>query len=68
MGAISNAVIGGADSAARGEGPVSGAIAGGVLAAAAPAVEAAASPFISQIMARLKPLTPELVHALYELL
>lgn len=54
-GAVSNAAIGGADSAARGEGPVSGAITGGVLGAAAPVAEAAVSPFISNIMARLNP-------------
>lgn len=55
MGALSNALLGGADSAIRGNGPVSGAIVGGVLGAAAPAVEAAASPLISRIMASVNP-------------
>jgi hypothetical protein len=55
MGGLSNAIVGGADSATRGQGPVSGALVGGALGAAAPVVEAAASPFISNIMARLNP-------------
>ena len=55
MGGLSNAVIGGVDSAARGHGVTGGAIVGGLLGAAAPAVGAAASPFISNIMARVNP-------------
>jgi hypothetical protein len=54
-GAASNAIVGGADSATRGEGPVGGAITGGLLGAGAPIAEAAASPFISAITARLNP-------------
>jgi hypothetical protein len=53
MGALSNAFIGGADSATRGQGPVGGALLGGALGAAAPIAEAAASPFISAITSRL---------------
>jgi hypothetical protein len=55
MGGLSNAIVGGADSATRGEGPESGALLGGALGAAAPIAEAAASPFISAITARLNP-------------
>src|SRR6266851_8217619 len=55
MGGLSNALIGGADSAARGQGPIGGALLGGALGAAAPLVESAASPFISGIMGRLNP-------------
>jgi hypothetical protein len=55
MGAASNAILGGADSATRGNGPVSGAIVGGLLGAAAPAVEAAASPLLGSLMARFAP-------------
>jgi hypothetical protein len=54
-GALSNATIGGADSAARGQNPVGGAIVGGLLGAGAPVAEAAASPFISSIMSRINP-------------
>lgn len=58
-GGISNAVIGGADSAARGESPVTGAIVGGLTGAAAPAVTGAIAhvamnnPIVSNISARL---------------
>jgi hypothetical protein len=55
MGAVSNAALGGADAAVRGNDPVSGAITGGLIGAAAPAVESAVSPFISSIMARINP-------------
>ena len=55
MGAVSNAALGGADAAVRGNDPVSGAIVGGLIGGAAPAAEAAASPFISPIMARINP-------------
>ncbi|WP_271673205.1 hypothetical protein [Bradyrhizobium sp. CCBAU 51627] len=54
-GAVSNAAIGAADSAIRNGDPVSGALIGGVIGGAAPAVEAAASPFVSSIMARINP-------------
>jgi hypothetical protein len=52
MGGLSNALIGGADSAVRGNGPVSGALLGGALGAAAPIAESVASPFISGILGR----------------
>lgn len=55
MGAASNALLGGADSAIRNGDPVSGALIGGLIGGAAPAVEAAASPFVSSIMARINP-------------
>ena len=55
MGALSNALVGGADSAVRGNGPVGGALVGGALGAAAPVVGAVASPFLSGIAARLNP-------------
>lgn len=55
MGAVSNAALGGADSAIRGHDPVSGALVGGLIGGATPTLEAAASPFISSIMARLNP-------------
>jgi hypothetical protein len=55
MGVLTNAALGGADAAVRGADPVSGAIVGGVVGGAAPAVEAAASPFVSSIMARFNP-------------
>ena len=55
MGAASNAVLGGADSAIRNGDPVGGAIAGGLIGGAAPIAEAAVSPFISNIMARINP-------------
>lgn len=60
-GGISNAVIGGADSAARGESPVTGAIVGGLTGLAAPAVTGAIAhvamnnPLVSNISARLNP-------------
>ena len=54
-GAVSNAALGAADSTVRGQGPVGGAIVGGVLGAAAPVAETVASPFISSIMARSNP-------------
>lgn len=50
-----NAAIGGADSAIRNGDPISGAVVGGLIGGAAPAVEAAASPFVSSIMARINP-------------
>lgn len=55
MGAASNALLGGADLAIRNGDPVSGALVGGLIGGAAPAVEAAASPFVSSIMARINP-------------
>jgi hypothetical protein len=55
MGAASNALVGGTDSAIRGNGFIPGAIGGGVMGAAAPAAEAALSPFVSNIMARINP-------------
>jgi hypothetical protein len=55
MGALSNAAIGGADSAIRNGDPISGALVGGLIGGAAPAAEAAVSPFISSIMARINP-------------
>jgi len=54
-GAASNALLGGADSAIRNGDPVGGALIGGAIGAAAPTVQAAASPFISSIMARINP-------------
>jgi hypothetical protein len=54
-GAASNAALGGADSAIRNGDPVGGAIVGGLIGGAAPVAEAAASPFISSIMARINP-------------
>lgn len=55
MGAGSNAALGGADSAIRGHDPVSGALVGGLIGGATPALEAAASPFVSSILARIDP-------------
>jgi hypothetical protein len=55
MGAASNAVIGGADSAARGHGVAGGAIVGGLLGAAAPLAESLVSPFASRIKAMVNP-------------
>lgn len=55
MGAASNAALGGADAAVRGHDPISGALIGGLIGGATPAVEAAASPFVSSIMARINP-------------
>jgi len=55
MGAVSNAALGGADAAVRGADPVSGAITSGLIGGAAPTAEAALSPFISSIMARINP-------------
>jgi hypothetical protein len=61
MGGLSNAVIGGADSAARGEDPVTGALIGGVTGATlGPALEglshaAMNNPITSNIAARLNP-------------
>jgi len=52
---LSNAALGGADSSIRGNGFVPGAITGGLIGGAAPAAEAAASPFISSIMSRIDP-------------
>jgi hypothetical protein len=60
-GGLSNAAIGGADAAARGENPVTGAIVGGVTGAVLPgATEAIAhaainNPLVSNISARLNP-------------
>jgi hypothetical protein len=55
MGGLSNAAIGGTDSAIRGNGPVSGALIGGLTGAAAPIAEAALSPFASRISAMVNP-------------
>jgi hypothetical protein len=59
QGGLSNAVLGGADAATRNGDVIGGAITGGALGAAAPVaskvVGAVASPFISNIMARLDP-------------
>lgn len=55
MSAASNAAIGGADAAARGHDPLTGAAIGGLIGGATPAAEAALSPFISSIMARINP-------------
>jgi hypothetical protein len=55
MGAASNATLGGVDAAVRGHDPVTGALIGGAIGAVAPTVQAAASPFISSIMARINP-------------
>jgi hypothetical protein len=54
-GAVSNATIGGADSAARGHGVAGGAIVGGLLGAGAPVAESLASSFISRIQAMTNP-------------
>jgi hypothetical protein len=54
-GGISNALLGGADSAARGQGPIGGALLGGAIGAAAPIAGAVASPFISGILGRISP-------------
>lgn len=55
MGAVSNAALGGADAAVRGADPISGALVGGAIGGATPAIGAAVSPFISSIMARINP-------------
>ena len=55
MGAASNAVLGGADAGVRGHDVGTGALVGGLIGGATPAVQAAASPFISSIMARINP-------------
>jgi len=58
-GGITNAVIGGTDAATRGEGPVGGAIMGGVLGAGAPVatklIGAVTAPIASRIMAHVNP-------------
>lgn len=60
-GGISNAAIGGADAAARGQNPVTGAIVGGVTGAVLPAATEGAlhlatnNPIVSNISARLNP-------------
>lgn len=55
LGGLSNAVVGGADSAIRNGDPIPGALVGGLFGAAAPTAEAALSPFVSSIMARINP-------------
>jgi hypothetical protein len=55
MSAVTNAAIGAADAKVRGADPVSGAITGGLIGGATPIAEAAVSPFISSIMARINP-------------
>lgn len=63
MGGLSNAIIGGADSAARGENPITGALVGGTIGAAGPLAGVAArvakgatwDPIASNISARINP-------------
>jgi hypothetical protein len=55
MGALSNAVLGGADAGARGQNVAQGAAIGGLIGGAAPTVGAALSPFASRIMAMVNP-------------
>jgi len=58
-GGASNAILGGTDAAVRGADPITGAIVGGALGAGLPVVGAVAksvaSPFISNILARINP-------------
>jgi hypothetical protein len=54
-GAASNAALGGADAAVRGSDPVSGGLIGALLGAGAPLAEAAVSPIVSNVTARLNP-------------